>query len=150
METQGNEFMNQELALLRKRDKQLINMKAFDIVHHFSTADFINNEIIIKGEVYVLNSIQRKSEPIDFNVALVEHAGKGSYKVNGVEYNANHTFMVNKDTQLLISISPDPTSEVESIVDNTGKTYSAATGELTLNVSEALTLTMTFQTKVAK
>jgi len=148
METQGNEFMNLELALLRKRDKQLINMKVLDIVHHFSTADFINNEIIVKGEVYVLNSLQKKSEPIDFNVALVEHAGKGSYKVNSVDYNANHTFTVNKDTKLEISIAPDPTSEVESIVDNTGKTYGAATGGLTLTVSEALTLTITFKAKV--
>lgn len=148
METQGNEFMNQELALLRKRDKQLINIKAFDIVHHFSTADFINNEIMIKGEVYVLNSIQRKFEPLDFNVALVEHAGKGFYKVNGVEYNANHTFTVNKDTQVAISIIPDAASAVESIVDSKGKIYGPVTGDLTVTVSEALTLTITFKAKV--
>jgi len=148
METQGNEFMNQELALLRKRDKQLINMKAFDLVHHFSTADFINNEIMVKGEVYILNSIQNKFEPLDFNVALVEHAGKGFYKVNGVEYNANHTFTVNKDTQLVILIIPDAASEVESIVDNTGKIYGAVTGQLTLTVSVSLTLTITFKAKV--
>ena len=148
METKGNEFMNLELALLRKRDKQLINMKVFDIVRHFSTADFINNEIMVKGEVYVLNSLQNKFETLDFNVALVEHSGKGFFKVDGIEYYANHTFTVPKDTQVVISIIPDAASEVESIVDSTGKNYETATGQLTLTISVALTLTITFKAKV--
>jgi hypothetical protein len=141
-------YQNLEVGFIRKRDGELIFAKLGDLFRQFKTADFINNEIVLSGEVCQLNSFQKKPDPATLTVNWNLNGGTGSYSVNGTQYTANHDFTVNKGTAVVITITPDSNSTVDSVIDSNGVGYQLNNGAVTVTVNANLTLNVTIKAKI--
>ena len=140
-------FQSQELGVVRKRDKQIVNVKFTELFRQFRTADFINNEITLNGEACFLDSFQKKYEPVVLGVVKAGVGFDGTFTVDGVTYNANHEFTVNKGTNVAITITHDAASQVDTVVDSNANPYIPVNNVVTIPVSSALTVTITFKSK---
>ncbi len=136
-----------EVAFLRKRDKTLMNVRFFDLLRQFKSADFINDEISLNGETCILSSIQNKPEQVILSVIKTANGGDGSYTVDGIAYRANHEFQVAKNTNVNITLTADPNAAFESVIDSNGVSYLPNNNVVTIPVAAALTVTITFKGK---
>jgi hypothetical protein len=144
-----DEYQKLEVGFIRKRDGQLMYVKMSDLFRQFHTADFINNEIVLSGEVCQLNSFQKKVEQVTLSVSLNLNGGSGTYSVLGTVYNANHDFPVNKGTSLEITLTPDANSIIENVVDSNGIPYVPNTiNVVSVPVNASMTLTISYKAKV--
>lgn len=143
----GGDIKDMEVAIIRKRDKNLINVKFFDLLRYFKNADFINDEITINGEVCKLSSFQNKPDLVILSVIKATNGGDGSYIVDGTTYTANHEFQVQKNANVNITLAANVNSAFESVIDSNGASYLPNNNVVTIPVAAALTLTITFKGK---
>lgn len=148
--TISGDLKTAQVAFMRKRDGQLVNVSVIELLKQFKNADFINDELCINGEICVLSSLQDKYEPLELTVAIASNGGDGTFRVEETTYEANHAFTVNKGTAVAITLIPDENSEVESVVDDAAQPYTPVENVVTITVREAMTVTVTFCAKQAQ
>ena len=140
-------FKDAEVAFVRKRDKQLITVKVFELMREFKSVDFINDEISLNGEVFILSSFQNKPETVILTVLKNASGGDGSYYVNGTKYTDNREFQVTKNTSVEITLQPEANSYVDSVVDSNGAGYIPNNNIVSIPMAAQLSVTITFKSK---
>jgi hypothetical protein len=134
-----------ELAFVRKRDGKIVNVKLYEIFRKFKTVDFINNEVVLDGEVLVADSVRYAYYEVDLNVVLKSSGGgSGSFNYNGVNYNTNQVFKVEKDSMVNITIVPAEGSTIESVTDELGNPIEVLKTGITITMNTAHTVNITF------
>lgn len=140
-----NELKNMLFGIVRKRDGKIINVNYLFLMHKYGKADWINNELNLNDEIYIANSVRSAYYEATLNVVKsTAHGGNGTYQVNGITYDGNQSFTVEKGSRVNITILPDQNSKIESVVDDLGNPYQPVQGVVTVEVNENRTLTITF------
>lgn len=134
-----------EIAFTRKRDGQIVNVKLFEIFKKFKTADFLNNEIVLDGEVLIVDSFRKAYYEVRLSVVKNSiNGGNGVYQVNGVTYDSNHSFAVEKETKVYVTIIANQGSIIESVMDEEGNNYDVKENVVTVYMAKDHTLTINF------
>ena|GEM_PF-6065098 len=138
-------FADTELGFVRKRDGKIVNVKLFEIFRNFKNVDFINNEVTINGETLIANSFRNPYYEVNLDVVKNSiNGGNGTYLVNGTSYDGNHSFTVEKGSQVQVTIVPVQGSTIASVVDETSHVYEPVGGVVTVDMSANHTLTINF------
>jgi hypothetical protein len=134
-----------ELAFVRKRDGKIVNVKLYEIFRKFKTVDFINNEVVMDGEVLVADSVRYAYYEVDLNVVKkTTGGGDGSYIYKEVAYTDNQIFKTEKDSLVNITIVPAEGSTIESVTDELGNPIEVLKGGITITMNTAHTVNITF------
>ena len=145
-EQQETPIKDIELGFTRKRDGKVINVKLFEIFKKFKTIDFINNEVVLDGEVCVADSIRNPYYEVQLGIIKNSlNGGNGNYQINGVVYDSNQNFLLEKDKEVKVYITPVPGAEIDSVVDDQGNQYGFSEGYASIFMSQARTVTITFK-----
>lgn len=142
----AQKFKDIELGFIRKRDGKVVNVKLIEIFRKFRTVDFINNEVVLDGEVFIADSFRERYEEVKLDVVknALEGSG-GTYRYLENSYDGNQQFNVEKDTTALLYVTPDINSRVRSIVDELGNSYPARAESVAILMNDNHTLTITFE-----
>ncbi len=134
-----------ELAFVRKRDGKIVNVKLYEIFRKFKTVDFINNEVVLDGEVLVADSVRYAYYEVDLSVVLKSSGGgSGSFNYKAVNYNTDQLFKVEKDSMVNITIVPAEGSTIESVTDELGNPIEVLKTGITITMNTAHTVNITF------
>ena len=118
MNENENHWKDFEIGFIRKNDGKILNVKLYDMLKRFTTADFINNEININGETLVADSFRKPYYEVALSVQKNSiNNGNGSYQINGNIYNTDQRIVVEKDSNVQITLLPDQNSLVKGVRD---------------------------------
>ena len=134
-----------ELGFTRKRDGKIVNVKLMEIFRKFKSIDFLNNEVVLDGEVLVADSFRNPYYEAQMGVIKNSvNGGNGTYMVNGTTYDSTHSFTVEKGSTVNITLIPAQGSVVQSVTDENGNVYDVREGVATINMDGNHTITINF------
>ena len=148
MQTQNYPDKNTEIGFIRKRDGKIINVKLIDVLKKLNSVDFLNNEVSIKGETLIADSFRKPFYEVTLNIVKnTEAESNGAITINGTVLSDTGAYKFEKGSIVVIGVTPDENSVLDSITDSTGQIYELTDGQLSITLTDNTSLTISFKAK---